>query len=297
MLKINRKYFALVVSLLLLIAAMAGFDGLDDVSANLALFRPGTLLTVAGLFLGTVLLSFVRIWIIFRDFGHDIAFYPVAKACMAGNIGALFFIPVFGQIAGRQIYLEQLGVTAIENSAASGYERVLAGGVSAVFAISGFIYIYDFQLAENTAITDLVMFLVAPLIALVVFVKWIMNEQEKQVLRTLLSWGAIFRLFRVTLIVTAGMILMMLCFAQMFSSILPGADPWQLVSIAFIVSFLASLPISFGGWGLRELSSMFFVAYLGGSAEAGFVASLFIGLISIGIVLLFYPILLLGKGR
>lgn len=54
-------------------------------------------------------------------------------------------------------------------------------------------------------------------------------------------------LSRVALVVALGMVLMMMCFALMFSVALPEADYLEVVSVAFIVSFLASLPISFGG--------------------------------------------------
>lgn len=37
------------------------------------------------------------------------------------------------------------------------------------------------------------------------------------------------------------------------------------------------------------------MAYLGGAAEAGLAASLFIGLISMAVVLMCYPILLVGR--
>lgn len=295
MIKINKKTALMFFSLLLLGVAFWSMGDFSAFSEVLPLFEFQRIAVVALLFLMTVLLSFLRIWIILRDFGHQLSLVGVVKACVAGNIGALFFIPVFGQIAGRQFYLSKLGVSAIENSAASGYERVVAGAVSATFAAIGFFYLYDWKVVEGAELVNFIIFVIAVIVALASFYRLIILDVEKRAIKVYSSWRNIFLLFRVGLIVALGMVLMMMCFALMFSVALPKADYLEIVSVAFIVSFLASLPVSFGGWGLREVSSMFFVAYLGGAAEAGLAASLFIGLISMAVVLMCYPILLVSR--
>lgn len=295
MIKIDRKIGLVVFSLLLLSMAFGSMGDFSAFFKALSLFEMQRIAIVAFLFLMTVILSFLRVWMIFRDFGRGLSFIEVAKACVAGNIGALFFMPIFGQIAGRQFYLSKLGVSAIENSAVSGYERVVAGAVSAIFAAIGFVYLYDWQVVEGAGLVNFLIFVIASVVALFVFFRLIALGGEKRAIKLYLSLRNFFLLFRIGLIVALGMVLMMMCFALMFSVALPKAGYLEIVSIAFIVSFLASLPISFGGWGLREVSSMFFVAYLGGVAETGLAASLFIGLISMGVVLMCYPILLVDR--
>lgn|GEM_PF-6266545 len=295
MINVDKKTALMFFSLLLLGVAFWSMGDFSAFSEVLPLFEFQRIAVVALLFLMTVMLSFLRIWIILRDFGHQLSFMGVVKACVAGNIGALFFIPVFGQIAGRQFYLNKLGVSAIENSAASGYERVVAGAVSATFAVIGFFYLYDWKVVEGAGLVNFIIFVIAAVVALALFYRLIILDVEKRAIKVYSSWRNIFLLFRVGLIVSLGMVLMMMCFALMFSVALPTAGYLEIVSVAFIVSFLASLPVSFGGWGLREVSSMFFVAYLGGAAEAGLAASLFIGLISMAVVLMCYPILLVGR--
>lgn len=293
--KINKKAALLIFSLLLVGIAFLSVGGVEAVAKVLPLFNMKLMMIVTLLFLGTVVLSFVRIWIILQDFGHKLNFIDVVKACVAGNIGALFFIPVFGQIAGRQFYLAKLGVSTVENSAASGYERVMAGGVSAFFAFAGFLYIYDWGAVEGANLINLFIFAVSVVVTTFVFYRRIISSFEKQIIKKFISIRNVFLLLRIVFIVALGMVLMMMCFVLMFGAALPEVDYLKIVSVAFIVSFLASLPISFGGWGLREVSSMFFVAYLGGVSEAGLAASVFIGLISMAVVLMFYPILFVGK--
>lgn len=295
MIKIDRRIGLVVFSLLLLSMAFWSMGDFSAFFKALSLFEMQRIAIVAFLFLMAVILSFLRVWMIFRDFGRGLSFIGVAKACVAGNIGALFFMPIFGQIAGRQFYLSKLGVSAIENSAVSGYERVVAGAVSAIFAAISFVYLYDWQVVEGAGLVNFLIFVIASVVALFVFFRLIALGGEKRAIKLYLSWRNFFLLFRIGLIVALGMVLMMMCFALMFSVALPKAGYLEIVSIAFIVSFLASLPISFGGWGLREVSSMFFVAYLGGVAETGLAASLFIGLISMGVVLMCYPILLVDR--
>lgn len=293
--KINKKTALLAFSLLLVVIAFLSVGGVGAVAEVLPLFDVSLMLIVALLFLGTVILSFLRIWLILQDFGHTLNFFDVVKACAAGNIGALFFIPVFGQIAGRQFYLAKLGVSTVENSAASGYERVVAGAVSAVFAFAGFLYLYDWTVIGGSGVTNLIMFTVSAAVAIFVFYRKIISAFEKQAVKIFISARNVFLMLRIVLVVALGMVLMMLCFFLMFDAVLPEVDYLKVVAVAFIVSFLASLPISFGGWGLREMSSMFFVVYLGGASEAGLAASVFIGLISMVVVLMFYPVLFIGK--
>lgn len=292
--KVNKKT-SLLFSLLMLVVAFFWAGGVGAVTKILPLFDMKLMVTVTLLFMGTVVLSFIRAWIILRDFGHKLNFTDVVKACVAGNIGALFFIPIFGQIAGRQFYLAKLGVSAVENSAASGYERIVAGAVSAFFALLGFLYIYDWAVVTSAGLQNLSIFIISAVVAVFVFYRQIISSLERHVVKSFVSARHIYLVLRVVGLVVFGMFLTMICFALMLGAVLPGVDYLKIVSIAFIISFLASLPVSFGGWGLREVASMFFVAYLGGASEAGLAASVFIGLISMAVVLVFYPVLFVSK--
>lgn len=290
-----RKALLLISSLVLLVCALFYIDGTSGLSEAFKLFSPGLLSLVVVLYLFTVLLSFFRIWVVLHDFGYKLSFLDVAKACAAGNIGSLFFIPVLGQIAGRQFYLSKLGVTAIENSAVSGYERIVAAFVSGLFAAFGFLYLYGWGFVEGQDWRKLYLFGVPVVVALFVFHLKIFSAKEKEVLRGYFKVNSLFLFARVFLVVAVGMLLMMLCFAFMFRVALPSAGLSELISIAFIVSFLASLPVSFGGWGLREVSSMFFIASYGGDPQVGLAASVLIGFISMAVVLAFYPLLVIGR--
>lgn len=292
---INKKTALLILSALLILIAFVSIDGINSIAKVLPLFKVKTMLMVSLLFFGATLLSFVRIWLILCDFGHKISFLEVMKACAAGNIGGLFFIPVFGQIAGRQFYLAKLGVSPVENAAISGYERVVAGVISAFFALIGLLNIYGLSVIEQSNLTSLAIFIISASLAVYIYLKKIISTPEKQSVKDIAGTQNILLLIRTAAIIALGMLLTMACFALMFSTVLPEASGLEVISIAFIVSFLASLPISFGGWGLREISSMFFVSLLGGASEAGLAASIFMGLISMAIVLLFYPVLMIGK--
>ncbi len=290
-----RKALLLTSSLVLLVCALFYIDGASGLSEAFKLFSPGLLSLVVVLYLFTVLLSFFRIWVVLRDFGYKLSFMDVTKACVAGNIGSLFFIPVLGQIAGRQFYLSKLGVTSIENSAVSGYERIVAAAVSGLFAVFGFLYLYGWGFVEEQDWRKLYLFGVPVVVALFVFYCRLFGSEEKGVLYSYFRVDSIFLFARIFLIVAVGMLLMMLCFAFMFRVALPNAGLPEIISIAFIVSFLASLPVSFGGWGLREVSSMFFIASYGGDPQVGLAASVLIGFISMAVVLAFYPLLVIGR--
>jgi len=73
---------------------------------------------------------------------------------------------------------------------------------------------------------------------------------------------------------------MLFCFVAGFHTIAPSIDYWDLTAASAIISFAASMPISLGGWGLRELTAIYVFGKLGVAASDAVAVAVMIGLLS-----------------
>ena len=58
-----------------------------------------------------------------------------------------------------------------------------------------------------------------------------------------------------------------------------------------IVTLISALPISYSGWGIRELSTVYLFKYFGYDQSVGLLTALLVGLISLIILLINYFII------
>jgi uncharacterized membrane protein YbhN (UPF0104 family) len=84
------------------------------------------------------------------------------------------------------------------------------------------------------------------------------------------------------IVVTLFMLVSMgLAYVTIAASLSQNANLFDLSAMASIVMFISSLPISFSGWGIRELSASYVFNTIGQSPEAGLSMGILIGLLSL----------------
>ena len=106
---IIRKLLLALITLALLIAVF-WFADLKDVFGELRSFP---VLGIVGIlvFLGINLtIVTFRLKRVFRNFGLDLPMDTVARANISGHLAGLFFISLFGQVAGRHLALRRSGI-------------------------------------------------------------------------------------------------------------------------------------------------------------------------------------------
>jgi uncharacterized membrane protein YbhN (UPF0104 family) len=77
----------------------------------------------------------------------------------------------------------------------------------------------------------------------------------------------------------------------------PHIDYSSLAAAATVIMFAASLPISFGGWGLREMSAVVALQAVGLPSASALLLALLIGMLSIAVVGATAMLLTVGDGR
>ncbi len=191
--------------------------------------------------------------------------------------------------------LERAGVSAVENAAIAFYERFVVGSLSGVLALLGGFFIFSsevFDYVENVPVLEVSVIFT---LAFLSYFYLVAGRLEGFVVKKLFAWKALLNFIEVYALTFLANALVLASFFMIFSVVLPEANSLSVLSLAAIVSFLAGLPVSFGGWGLRELSSISLVTLLGGAAASALAASVLLGVMSIAAVLVLFPVLLIAR--
>lgn len=244
-----------------------------------------TALATASLLMITgALLASLRLWYIGRDLGYHLTFREAVSALGLGQIAGLLFFQIVGQLMARSAFLSRRSVPVAGTVLATGYERLSALAVSLVFAVSAAIYLFG-RISVNAA--------EGGLLAIKVFIGLIVAGLAG----ALLSWGrpvvrnfleltsdAYRSLARNLVLSIVIQLTTMAAYVVLARSLVPSIPIVSLVAASALVMFTASLPISFAGWGMREMSAIFALGVIGVSAEASLTVAATIGIISIIVV-------------
>lgn len=234
---------------------------------------------------------------ILGHFGFEVGWGPIFRASVLGNLAALIVIPLMGHMVGRQAVLRHAGVSPVENALIVAYERVLVALVSAAMAVLGGIYLMGRGVFGQLANIPFVEIL------LVLVLAWLLNGRlgwrlfEQRHLAVVLAWRNTARVLELLLVTMASLGAMLSCFALLFHVVAPDLGWLDLFAMAAIVSFGASIPLSFGGWGLREIAAIYVLGLAGVASGAALSASVLCGLLSMaGVLLLAGVVVLWSRG-
>jgi len=232
--------------------------------------------------LGT-LLGALRLRWLARDLGHSLAFGTSVRTVALSQAAASLFFQIYGQIASRAFLLRDQGIpvpttvlmTLLERSVGLVFLLGLAG--AGAMTIFGGLHI---DAAAGGA--DLLKILCGLLFALiaVMFLSLRSFRDRKQSFNVdngVLARGAI----RVLLLTAAIQATTLAAFTVSALALSPTADAAKLAAASTIVMLASALPISFGGWGVRELGAVFALGAVGVPADAAFFSALTVGIISL----------------
>ncbi len=287
-----KRYVALLVSLIIIVTVFLLID-LDEFYRSLEEFPLTAIVSVFILFFLNSFVVMFRYWRVLGHFGYVVDFTSVVKASVSGNIASLLMVPLVGQVAGRQVILNKAGITAAENAAIAAYERFLVGSLSGLLALLGGAFMFSSRMDEYMKAVPFLEIALIVAASLVIFLRFLIGAREKLILSRLVSFKTLINAAEVCLVTVFSSFLVLSSFYLLLGFVLPEVDYLTVLSAAAIVSFLAGLPVSFGGWGLREVSSIYFVSFLGGTAAGALAASVLLGLISTSAVLILFPLLFL----
>jgi uncharacterized membrane protein YbhN (UPF0104 family) len=262
----------------------------DKTFHDLARFPRGVVVGVLVAFgLNLQVVSF-RLWRLLSHFGVRLPFGVVYKANMQGQFASLFLISLIGQVAGRHWIFQRYAMPSVMVAALTIIERIamlLVGGGLCLFGMAR-LFDDDKILTFFEGSSFVLLFSTAFLGALV-SLRVGESRFEKRLIAQTISNKSIGNFLEIGAITLLAYGLVLGAFVLAGKALAPGAGFWDLLAAAAITSFAASMPISIGGWGVRELTAVFAFGQIGVPGSSAMAVSVLIGLCSTAIILAFYP--------
>jgi O-antigen ligase/uncharacterized membrane protein YbhN (UPF0104 family) len=293
----GRRIARLAVSAVLLLVVIASVLWISDPKAVTAagseLFSLSIVLVLL-LLLGGVVLSSLRLQLITSDLGYRLTFRDAAMTLSVGQLAGTAFFQLAGQLIGRSAILSRRGIPPAATVVISGYERVVALSVSLLLAGAGALYLFG-SLSLNLQTGGLSL------------IKLALGLLAATVASALLAWGQtildfmrkatlelFFRLLRCFVISLAIQATTLAAYVALERALAPNIGIASLAAASCIVMLAASLPVSFGGWGLRELSAVVALQAIGLSSASALVIALLIGFLSFAVIAGMAIVVMLG---
>lgn len=241
----------------------------------------GALATImAGL-----LITSLRHRAVMRALGLDMPFAVAFKANVFGILGGLLFFQALGQTLARTAVLARHGVGGAAVVLANMCERAVALLSLLMLSTLAVLYLYG-QISFDAAGSGGPLIKIALGLALVCTAVLAIVPEARQGLRALLStgWlGSSCVLLGHSLLVHAATLS---AFVTLGRTVAPDVTMGALVAASVVVMLAASLPISFAGWGVRELSAVQAYSLIGISPDKALAIAVIVGLVSLVSVLL-----------
>jgi uncharacterized membrane protein YbhN (UPF0104 family) len=270
-----------LVSLILIATAVfyavwnTGWRGFDATSMPI-------IFAAAGFLFISNFIAAVRMQAAMRDLGHRIGYRDCLRTVVLGAVGGFLAFQLFGQLALRSAVLRRVGFTAETATAVTIYERIVAAAVSLLMACAGAIYLFGsvrIDLKSGGAdLSKVAIGIVTVVIAVSAFAWRDLLIKSVLPLIHVKQVAQIARLAGLTILVQ---LCTLAAFVLLISGVKPDESTASITAAATIVMFAASVPISFSGWGVREISSIAALGYIGIEPKQALSASVLIGLLSL----------------
>ena len=245
-----------------------------------------TILIVGALLLLGALLAAIRFSCMASDLGHGLSPRDALLALSVGQIVGALTVQYFGQIAARSALLGPRGLSPPTNILLVTYERFIAAAVSAAMAVIGAWYLFGRVALNLQTGGDQ-------------FIKIMSGIAVAVLAGAMFGWGsaaldAIQRRPRTKIVVSLVRSICLTLAIQFCTvsayvvgahSLTPNIAVMELVAASMVVAFVASLPISFAGWGVRELSAVLALGAIGVRNEMALTVAIFVGALAMAIVL------------
>lgn len=290
-----RKYVAIALSggLVGYVVWSVDMGNFWDSLARVPWIAVGAILLLLGI---NFLLVSLRLHRILVGFGYQRRLLNSLRASATGLLSSLFLINLVGSVFGRHVVLKGEGVDVTVVAMITGYERIMMGLVGLVALVAG-----GFILFGDVFVRDVLESLNAinvsmGIAAVAVLNFWILRAGLRARSRPDLPLGRIAgNMAEAGGWTVLAFLFSWIAFLVALRAVGAQAGIMEMLAAAAVVSFIAALPISVNGWGIREVASIFTFGHLGVAAPEAVAVSVLIGLCSTVIVLASAGLLLIRR--
>ena len=288
----GRRLVSALVSVLLL-AFIFWAAGFENVLRELAGFPPWAVASMLVLLSANLLVVSFRFWRVLAHFGIELPLKIALQANIAGNVAGFVVISLFGHVMGRQFVLQRFGVQPVVNASLAAYERALLVLVSGTLGTLGGIYLLGQSAVagffEQVALAEIV---IAACGGVLVSLWLGRSKFERKLSGQVFSSANIPRVTVIVGLTFAGQFLMLGCFVLGILAVSHGLSLASLFAASAAISLAATMPITVGGWGVREVAAVYVLGHLGVAAADALAMSVVVGLCVTTITLAASPVCL-----
>lgn len=297
----RRSYVWIAVSIFVTAAAFVIAFMQADLSAFWPAIRSISLPTMAlagSALLFGALLAALRLWFIARDVGHRLSTRDALLALSVGQVAGAVTVQFFGQIVARSALLSPRGISAPANIVMVTYERLVAVAISGLLATAGAWYLFGRLAVDLQGGGDRFVKIVLGIVAVVLAggamgwgraaVQRLVPQFNRRVLTAILRSGAL---------TVAIQLATAIAYVAVAHALAPQVLLGDLFAASVIVMFAASLPISFSGWGVRELSAVLALSAIGLKSSAALAVAVIVGVLALASVVVTALVAVLMPGR
>lgn len=245
-----------------------------------------TMYLVTLVLLTGTLLSCVRYKEVLAVLGIQVPMRLATHANLVGIVGGLMFFQVIGQTLARTAVLERHGVRGPAILFANIVERLTAMLWLSALMVCGVFYLFGLITLEALGgdIGEIKLVLVLALVAFAVggLVCPRLVKLGLQRLTRGLRLGGLARVSAYSILTHQATLI---AFVLLGHAVAPTVPILDLAAASLIVMFAASVPISFAGWGVREISAVYAYQAIGIPVEKALAVSILVGIISLLLVL------------
>jgi len=243
-------------------------------------------LWIMGIFSTNLFLVAFRQFLIYKQFRCPLSYRQVLSASLSGHLCGLFFLPLLSNILGQGFQLKKMLIPASITATTSIYERFLMAGVGVFLAVLSFFYLNPVFFTSFSSLSISFIHLCVPLGLVGIIILFHSFFAKENLVRPMLSSRNILYGIATVFCTLFSWILMSSAFSILILNLMPELPITMVLASSLVVSFLASLPISPNGWGIRELAAIKFFPALGLSVADSLGISVSIGLIGLATILL-----------
>ena len=250
-------------------------------SANLTL--------IAALLMANLLFVSIRFHLLLQRFGVKLGFFDTLRANTLAQVTSVFLLPILGHILGRAAFLKRHALPASILASVTMYEKIVTLASASILCVFGLYFLYRDNVGNWISSTvgeiHLPHILLIGSIAFMVSFRLGALRLERTLWKTMLSRAAVITTLETGFVTLLAHACMLAAYTFVVTSLSSPVSPQAGLAASSIVMFLAGLPISLSGWGVRELASIYFLGELNVPAEEALGASVFIGLAALGCLL------------
>lgn len=276
-----------------LLVALLFYVDLDPVFVKMASVDLTTGLILFTLLLFQLVMSGIRWFWIVRGMGMDLSLARALEIHVLSTLTNIFLVSSIGGMTVKAYLARRMGAPLAEAILSVGLDKAFAFGIISIFSLLGGIFLWlDASGLIRDALPSMFVTVISILAVLVIFFL-LFSSSLPELLAERFGWLSEQMLTQRTLLTNRPLIVSVVAvgfLAQLaaFVAILVlcihlnvTANKLQILAVLPIILLVASLPISVGGWGIRETAMIIGLGYFGIVSDTALAVSLLYALFNI----------------